>query len=204
MSRPTLTAGPTTCGCRTPSRASYASAAASVARTSGRTFRRRACALGKPGETNCVNKSRAVPSISSLEPVSVFELLLSHGTIGNSSREGHQESMRIESWSAVLRGAAIPGHRATRASEGPNGSGMNQTWYVTFEVPKCGTLSKRRHPRLTETFETEAEARDFARTKFNRGLIVTAGTINPERPRKAIASVEIPVWVESGQALEMS
>ena len=112
--------------------------------------------------------------------------------------------MRIESWSAVLRGAAIPGHRATRASEGPNGSGMNQTWYVTFEVPKCGTLSKRRHPRLTETFETEAEARDFARTKFNRGLIVTAGTINPERPRKAIASVEIPVWVESGQALEMS
>jgi hypothetical protein len=50
---------------------------------------------------------------------------------------------------------------------------------------------------LTETFETESEAADFARTKFNRGLIVTAGTINPRLPRKAIPSEEIPTWLES-------
>ncbi len=56
---------------------------------------------------------------------------------------------------------------------------MKHTWYVTFEVPTDGTLSRRRHPRLTKTFETEAAAKDFARTKFNDGLIVTAGTINP-------------------------
>jgi hypothetical protein len=49
-------------------------------------------------------------------------------------------------------------------------------------------------------FETEADARDFARTKFDAGLIVTAGTINPHLPRKAIPSEEIPAWLEAGQA----
>ena len=73
---------------------------------------------------------------------------------------------------------------------------MNHTWYVTFEVPRTGTLVQRRNPRLTETFETEADARDFARTKFDGGLIVTAGTINPHLPRRAIPSEEIPAWLE--------
>ena len=80
---------------------------------------------------------------------------------------------------------------------------MNHTWYVTFEVPRSGTLVlRRRNPRLTKTFETEAEARDFARPKFDGGLIVTAGTINPHLPRRAIPSEEIPAWLESGQAPE--
>jgi hypothetical protein len=79
---------------------------------------------------------------------------------------------------------------------------MKQTWYVTFEVPRIGTLVRRRNPRLTKTFDTEAEAREFARTKFDGGLILTAGTLNPQLPRKAISSVEIPVWLESGQAPE--
>jgi len=42
---------------------------------------------------------------------------------------------------------------------------MNHAWYVTYEVPTDGTLLKRRHPRLTQTFETEAAAKDFARKK---------------------------------------
>jgi len=79
---------------------------------------------------------------------------------------------------------------------------MNHTWYVTFEVPRTGTLVQRRNPRLSKTFDTEAEARDFARTKFDAGLIVTAGTINPHLPRRAIPSEEIPVWLESDQAPE--
>jgi hypothetical protein len=74
---------------------------------------------------------------------------------------------------------------------------MNHTWYVTFEVPRSGTLVPRRNPNLTNTFETEAEARDFARAKFDSGLIVTAGTINPHLPRRAIPSEEIPAWLES-------
>lgn len=73
---------------------------------------------------------------------------------------------------------------------------MKHTWYVTFEVPPDGTLSRRRHPRLTETFATEEEAKEFARTKFTSGLIVTAGTIIPHLPRRAIPSVEIPTWLE--------
>jgi hypothetical protein len=79
---------------------------------------------------------------------------------------------------------------------------MNHTWYVTFEVPKSGTLVQRRNPRLTKTFNTEAEARDFARTKFDEGLIVTAGTVSPHLPRRAIPSAEIPAWLESGQTPE--
>ena len=35
---------------------------------------------------------------------------------------------------------------------------------------------QRRNPRLTRTFDSEAEARVFARTKFDGGLIVNAGT----------------------------
>lgn len=79
---------------------------------------------------------------------------------------------------------------------------MNQTWYVTFEVPRSGTLVQRRNPRLTKTFGTEAEAREFARTKFDGGLILTAGTLNPQLPRKTIPSVEISIWLKSGQASE--
>jgi hypothetical protein len=79
---------------------------------------------------------------------------------------------------------------------------MNHTWYVTFEVPKSKSLVKRRNPRLTKTFETEAEARYFARAKFDNGLIVTAGNLNPHLPRRAIPSREIRVWLESGQAPE--
>jgi hypothetical protein len=73
---------------------------------------------------------------------------------------------------------------------------MKHTWYVTFEVPADGKLLRRRHPRLTKTFETEAAARDFARNKFNDGLIVTAGTIIPHLPRASIPSVGIPAWLE--------
>ena len=38
--------------------------------------------------------------------------------------------------------------------------------------------------------------------KFDGGLILTAGTLNPQLPRKAIPSVEISVWLKSGQAPE--
>ena len=48
---------------------------------------------------------------------------------------------------------------------------MSHTWYVTIEV-KPGALPRPRHPRLSSTFETEAEAKDFARAKLRKGLIV--------------------------------
>jgi len=73
---------------------------------------------------------------------------------------------------------------------------MPQLWYVTYEVPRSGALVRRRNPRLTRSFQTEAEAREFARAKFEEGLVVTAGTINPHLPRRAIPSQDIPAWLE--------
>jgi hypothetical protein len=70
---------------------------------------------------------------------------------------------------------------------------------LPLKVPRSGTLLRRRSPRLTKTFETGAEAREFARTKFEDGLIVTAGTINPHLPRRAIPSAEIAGWLAVGQ-----
>jgi hypothetical protein len=75
----------------------------------------------------------------------------------------------------------------------------DHTWYVTFEVPKSSTLTRRRNPRSTRTFATEAEAKDFARVKFGEGLVVTAGTIIPYSPRQAIPSTGIPAWLGSAE-----
>jgi hypothetical protein len=77
---------------------------------------------------------------------------------------------------------------------------MPATWYVTFEVRRSGVLSSRRRgPRSTRTFETETEAKIFARTKFHEGLIVYAGTINPHSPKRLISSRNLPHWLEEPQ-----
>ena len=71
------------------------------------------------------------------------------------------------------------------------------TWYVTFENKRI--LKRGRHPRLTKTFATEAEAKSFARQMLDQGLIVFAGTINPHLPKQLISSTEAPLWSESAQ-----
>ena len=65
-------------------------------------------------------------------------------------------------------------------------------------------MVRQRRSRSTLTFETEDEAKNFARTKFNEGLIVTAGTIIPHLPRRAFASDMIPSWLEEGQHADPS
>jgi hypothetical protein len=70
------------------------------------------------------------------------------------------------------------------------------SWYVTFEVHKRGTSLRRQSPRATKTFETEKKAKEFAREKFNEGLTVHAGTINPHLPRRTILSNDIPTWLD--------
>ena len=79
---------------------------------------------------------------------------------------------------------------------------MTPTWYVTFEILRRGTLIRRRRPRSTRTFATEAEARVFARIKFDEGLVVTAGTIIPYLPRQAIPSNRILAWLNSAGSAE--
>jgi hypothetical protein len=76
---------------------------------------------------------------------------------------------------------------------------MEYTWYVSVEVPKNGSVLRRRSPRQSQSFKTEAEAKEFARSKYEAGLEVTAGTLNPLRPRIAISSGNIPLWLETGQ-----
>jgi hypothetical protein len=76
---------------------------------------------------------------------------------------------------------------------------MKYTWYVTFAVHNRGALHKRRSPRATKTFETEREAKEFARAKFNEGLIVHAGTIIPLKPGRTIPSSEVPAWLDDGR-----
>ena len=58
---------------------------------------------------------------------------------------------------------------------------------------------RQRRSRSTQTFETEAEAKDFARAKFDEGLVLTAGTIIPHVPRRAIPSGSIPSWLDEGR-----
>ena len=76
---------------------------------------------------------------------------------------------------------------------------MSHIWYVTFEVQKRGTLPRARHPRLTNRFATQAEAKEFAREKLNQGLVVTAGTLNPHSPKQIIPPGAIWTWLGSGQ-----
>ncbi len=66
------------------------------------------------------------------------------------------------------------------------------TWYVSFELPS-GT---RPYTRVTETFLNETEARKFARAKLAETPNVSAGTINPHRPKRTIASSQMLEWLE--------
>jgi hypothetical protein len=67
-------------------------------------------------------------------------------------------------------------------------------WYVSFQ-PKGLTKGTRTHTRLAETFQTEQEAKSFARAKLAEGLNVSAGTLNPHLPKRIIASVDLLDWL---------
>jgi hypothetical protein len=95
---------------------------------------------------------------------------------------------------AVLFGCA---GRSSGSPPGTNscyGSTMSHTWYVTVEV-RPGALPRPRSPRRTTTFETEAEAKNFARTELRDGRMVFAGTINPFVPRRIVSSHDISAWL---------
>jgi len=78
----------------------------------------------------------------------------------------------------------------------PFGVAVSAIWYVTFEIRQRGLLHQRtRNPRETRTFATEAEAKEFARSKLDEGLVVFAGTLNPYLPRQLIPSQRIADWL---------
>jgi hypothetical protein len=108
------------------------------------------------------------------------------------------------SWNGVnQRGRSPPRHRRPPSYTQAGailvvGRAMRATWYVTVEV-RPGFLPRPRNPRQTSTFETEVEAKNFARAKLREGLIVFAGTINPVTPRRTVPSDNVAAWVTEGQ-----
>jgi hypothetical protein len=50
-----------------------------------------------------------------------------------------------------------------------------------------------------EDLRLKPKPKNFARAQFNQGLIVLAGTINLQVPRRLIPSSSIPSWLECAQ-----
>lgn len=65
-------------------------------------------------------------------------------------------------------------------------------WYVAFRNPEpsCGV-----YVRTTKTFQTECEAKRFASERLEEGCDVSAGTLNPHRPKKTIGLSGILGWL---------
>jgi hypothetical protein len=51
-------------------------------------------------------------------------------------------------------------------------------------------------PWVAEAFPTEVEAKNFARSKFGEVDNLTAGTLNPHRPKRMMGAAAIAVWLD--------
>jgi hypothetical protein len=86
------------------------------------------------------------------------------------------------------------------AREGLMPNKFQGTWYVSFERPP----GKRRHPRGTETFPNEREAKKFAREKLAKTKNVSAGTLNPHLPKQTIASAKMLEWLKEPDEADLA
>jgi hypothetical protein len=68
-------------------------------------------------------------------------------------------------------------------------------WVVTYE-PVANRSKAPRPPRLSETFQTEADAKNFAWARLEDSRNVSASTINPHLPKRVIGSLQILDWLE--------
>jgi hypothetical protein len=66
------------------------------------------------------------------------------------------------------------------------------TWYVSFEAPS----QEKRFARLTQTFASEREAKQFAKAKLVSTQNITAGTINPHTPKLIVPPMQVFDWLE--------
>jgi hypothetical protein len=74
---------------------------------------------------------------------------------------------------------------------------LKHIWYVSFEVPRAPIGEKRPYSRKTRTFQSEIEAKAFAKEKLQASLNVNAGTLNPFLPKRVITSAQIYQWLEA-------
>ena len=71
-------------------------------------------------------------------------------------------------------------------------------WYVSLEGPNNwrATTSRAPSPRKTKSFQTEIEAKQFAKAMLSKGLKVTAGTLNPHLPtRRLVLASDVEHWI---------
>jgi hypothetical protein len=66
-------------------------------------------------------------------------------------------------------------------------------WYVAFRNPE---LPGGVYVRNTRTFRTECEAKRFASDRLAEGCDVSAGTLNPHRPKKTIGLSGVLSWLD--------
>jgi hypothetical protein len=77
-----------------------------------------------------------------------------------------------------------------------NSAMKGDVWYVSYRsniAPKHD--DEQRAILGTRRFEAEAEAKQFADDVVRMGWSAMAGTINPHRPKKTIASTKILDWI---------
>jgi hypothetical protein len=71
------------------------------------------------------------------------------------------------------------------------------TWYVSYELP-IGSAKPTRRPysRMTVAFQTEIDAKNFAKARLVDARDVNAGTLNPHTPKRLISSTQVLEWLE--------
>ena len=72
------------------------------------------------------------------------------------------------------------------------------TWYISVYVPREDTGGH--YSRRSRTFTSEHEAKQFARTRLAEGIEVSAGTLNPVRPKRIIGPSQIEQWLSERDA----
>ena len=73
---------------------------------------------------------------------------------------------------------------------------LKHIWYVSFEMPRAPIGEKQPYSRKTSTFQSEIEAKNFAKEKLQNSRNVNAGTLNPFLPKRVITSAQIYEWLE--------
>ena len=74
---------------------------------------------------------------------------------------------------------------------------LKHIWYVSFEMPRAPIGKKQAYSRKTRTFQSEIEAKNFAKEKLQNSTNVNAGTLNPFWPKRVITSAQIYEWLEA-------
>jgi hypothetical protein len=74
---------------------------------------------------------------------------------------------------------------------------LKHIWYVSFEMPRAPIGGKQPYSRKTSTFQSEIEAKNFAKGKLQNSRNVNAGTLNPFLPKRVITSAQMYEWLEA-------